>query len=164
VTLIEIPTNDETFDNIVAFWQPKGPALAGSSLHFKYRLYWTEHEPFFPHGHLARAVALRAGPGGDFGRSRPANTVKLVIEWESDLFQGHQTSEGVFTISATAGKISNINIDWVAGTPRWRTEFDLFVDADTPIELNGVLSIGGQVVSETWLYQFHRQSFAQMMA
>lgn len=164
VTLIEIPTDDETFDNIVAFWQPKGPALAGSSLHFKYRLYWTEHEPFFPHGHLARAVALRAGPGGDFGRSRPANTVKLVIEWESDLFQGHQTSEGVFAISATAGKISNINIDWVAGTPRWRTEFDLFVDADTPIELNGVLSIGGQVVSETWLYQFHRQSFVQMMA
>ncbi|ANJ66856.1 hypothetical protein A9404_05235 [Halothiobacillus diazotrophicus] len=164
VTLIEIPTDDETFDNIVAFWQPKGPALAGSSLNFKYRLYWTEHEPFFPHGHLARAVALRAGPGGDFGRSRPANTVKLVIEWESQLFQGHQTSEGTFTVTASAGKISNVNVDWVAGTPRWRTEFDLFVDTDAPVELNGVLSIGGEVVSETWLYQFHRQSFIQMMA
>lgn len=164
VTLIEIPTDDETFDNIVAFWQVKGPALAGSALHFKYRLYWTEHEPFFPHGHLARAVALRAGPGGDFGRSRPANTVKLVIEWESELFQGHQPSEAEFTITSTAGTISNIRIDWVAGTPRWLSQFDFFVDSDQPIELNGALSIGGQQVSETWLYQFHRQNFIRLMA
>lgn len=164
ITLIEIPTNDETFDNIVAFWQIKGPALAGTSLQFKYRLYWTEHEPFFPHDQLARAVALRAGPGGNFGGSRPANTVKLVIEWDSPLFQGHQPGDAVFTISSSAGKTDNVYIDWVAGTPRWLTQFDLFVDSDAPVELNGVLTLNGEVISETWLYQFHRQSFVQMMA
>lgn len=163
VTLIEIPTDDETFDNIVAFWQPKGPALAGNSYHYKYRLYWTEHEPFFPHGELARAVALRAGPGGNFGGSRPANTVKLVIEWESELFQRHQPKDAVFSVSSSAGKVDNFVVDWVAGTPRWRTEFDLFVDVDTPVELNGVLRIQGTEVSETWLYQFHRKSFAGFM-
>ncbi|MGC8698503.1 MAG: glucan biosynthesis protein, partial [Halothiobacillus sp.] len=164
VTLIEIPTNDETFDNIVAFWQVNGPALAGSSLTFKYRLYWTEHEPFFPHGQLARAVALRAGPGGNFGGSRPANTVKLVIEWDSSLFQGHQPKDAVFTVTSSAGKADNISIDWVAGTPRWLTQFDFFIDSDAPVELNGVLTLNGQVISETWAYQFHRQSFIQMMA
>lgn len=164
ITLIEIPTNDETFDNIVAFWQIKGPALAGTALQFKYRLYWTEHEPFFPRDQLARAVALRAGPGGNFGGSRPANTVRLVIEWESHLFQGHQPSDAVFTISSSAGKADNIHIDWVAGTPRWLTQFDLFVDSDVPVELNGVLTLNGEALSETWLYQFHRQSFVQMMA
>jgi glucans biosynthesis protein len=164
VTLIEIPTNDETFDNVVAFWQVNGPVLAGSSLTFKYRLYWTEHEPFFPLGQLARAVALRAGPGGNFGGSRPANTVKLVIEWDSTLFQGHQPKDAVFTVTSSAGKADNISIDWVAGTPRWLTQFDFFIDSDTPVELNGVLTLNGQVVSETWAYQFHRQSFIQMMA
>ncbi|MHB8921614.1 MAG: OpgD/OpgG family glucan biosynthesis protein [Halothiobacillus sp.] len=164
VTLIEIPTNDETFDNVVAFWQVNGPALAGSSLTFKYRLYWTEHEPFFPHGQLARVVALRAGPGGNFGGSRPANTVKLVIEWDSTLFQGHQPKDAVFTVSSSSGKADNMSIDWVAGTPRWLTQFDFFIDSDAPVELNGVLTLDGKVISETWLYQFHRQSFVQMMA
>jgi glucans biosynthesis protein len=164
VTLIEIPTNDETFDNIVAFWQVNGPALAGSAMTFKYRLYWTEHEPFFPVGQLARAVALRAGPGGNFGGSRPANTVKLVIEWDSALFQGHQPKDAMFTVTSSAGKADNISIDWVAGTPRWLTQFDFFIDSDAPVELNGVLTLDGKVVSETWLYQFHRQSFIQMMA
>ena len=164
VTLIEIPTNDETFDNIVAFWQVNGPALAGSALTFKYRLYWTEHEPFFPMGQLARAVALRAGPGGNFGGSRPANTVKLVIEWDSTLFQGHQPKDAVFTLTSSAGTADNIRIDWVAGTPRWLTQFDFFIDSDAPVELNGVLTLDGQVISETWAYQFHRQSFIQMMA
>ncbi len=164
VTLIEIPTNDETFDNIVAFWQVSGPVLAGASLTFKYRLYWTEHEPFFPMGQLARAVALRAGPGGNFGGSRPANTVKLVIEWDSTLFQGHQPKDAVFTVTSSAGKADNISIDWVAGTPRWLTQFDFFIDSDAPVELSGVLTLDGQVVSETWAYQFHRQSFIQMMA
>lgn len=163
VTLIEIPTNDETFDNIVAFWQIKGPALAGSALQFRYRLYWSEHEPFFPRDQLARAVALRAGPGGDFGGSRPASTVKLVIEWDSPLLQSHQPSEAAFNISSSAGKADNISIDQVAGTPRWLTQFDLFVDSDVPVELNGVLTLNGEAISETWLYQFHRQSFAQMM-
>ncbi|MGE4355710.1 glucan biosynthesis protein, partial [Halothiobacillus sp.] len=68
------------------------------------------------------------------------------------------------TITSSAGKTDNVYIDWVAGTPRWLTQFDLFVDSDEPVELNGVLTLNGEVISETWLYQFHRQSFVQMMA
>ncbi len=40
VQLIEIPTDDEIHDNVVACWVPKAPATAGSSYNLKYRLHW----------------------------------------------------------------------------------------------------------------------------
>ena len=41
VRLIEIPTPDETHDNIVAFWTPAAPVTAGQELRFSYRLIWS---------------------------------------------------------------------------------------------------------------------------
>ena len=40
VLLGEIPTADETFDNIVAFWQPDAPAVPGAQLELSYRVHW----------------------------------------------------------------------------------------------------------------------------
>jgi glucan biosynthesis protein len=45
VQLVEIPTDDEFHDNIVAMWVPKQPAKAGSNLQLRYRLHWSADEP-----------------------------------------------------------------------------------------------------------------------
>ncbi len=45
VTLMEIPTPDETNDNIVAFWTPDAPTQRGQMLQFAYRMHWTTDEP-----------------------------------------------------------------------------------------------------------------------
>lgn len=163
VTLIEIPTDDETMDNIVAFWQPKGPALAGSSMHYRYRLYWVEHQPFFPTESLARAVALRAGPGGNMGQSRPANTVKLLVEWAGPMLAGMAPGQARFEVQTTRGQVDNIRIDRVAGTTHWISQFDLAVDGDDPVELRGKLTLNGKTIGEDWLYQFHRTSFQSLL-
>ncbi|MDF7041553.1 glucan biosynthesis protein, partial [Escherichia coli] len=44
VQLIEIPTDDEIHDNIVAMWVPKAPARAGSQYRLRYRLHWLADE------------------------------------------------------------------------------------------------------------------------
>jgi periplasmic glucans biosynthesis protein len=41
VMLLEIPTIDEYSDNIVAFWRPAEPLVAGGRYSFGYRLSWT---------------------------------------------------------------------------------------------------------------------------
>ena len=46
VQLIEIPTDDEIHDNIVAMWVPQAPAKAGASYAFRYKLHWLADEPF----------------------------------------------------------------------------------------------------------------------
>ena len=45
VMLVEIPTLDETFDNIVAFWNPAEKPQPGQELLFGYRLYWCRYNP-----------------------------------------------------------------------------------------------------------------------
>ena len=47
VDLVEIPTADETNDNIVAFWSPEKLPEAGQPIEYAYRLHWTLDEPKF---------------------------------------------------------------------------------------------------------------------
>ena len=59
VQLMELPTEDETFDNIVAFWNPAEPARPGEERLFSYRLHWGAHAPVEPAA--ARVIATRTG-------------------------------------------------------------------------------------------------------
>ncbi len=47
VDLVEIPTADETNDNIVAFWSPEKLPEPGKPFEYAYRLHWTIDEPKF---------------------------------------------------------------------------------------------------------------------
>ena len=68
--LIEIPTPDETHDNIVAFWTPDAKVDAASELRVAYGLIWSLAGPLDTG--LARVVDTRIGtpdghPGSDTG-------------------------------------------------------------------------------------------------
>ncbi len=68
VMLLEIPTRDETMDNIVAFWNPAQKPKAGEEHLFAYKLYWGHENPFF---HAGRKSPPRApGIGGVVGQKR----------------------------------------------------------------------------------------------
>ena len=79
VQLVELPSNDETEDNIVAMWVPKQPVKAGASLRFRYRLQWSATEPHPTD--LARCVATRLGRGGEPGKPRPKGVHKFMVEF-----------------------------------------------------------------------------------
>jgi len=64
VQLFEIPTVDETFDNIVAFWNPAERTKAGQEMLFSYRLHW---------GH---AHALRITAGANDCHAPPASAAR----------------------------------------------------------------------------------------
>ena len=58
------------------------------------------------------------------------------------------SSRGTFTYSNTQ-KVP----DGIPGL--WRAEFDLAVDVHDPVEMRVFLRTPEQVLSETWLYQYH---------
>ena len=45
VLLVEIPTGTEFLDNIVAFWRPDAPLLAGGEYRYSYKISWTTSDP-----------------------------------------------------------------------------------------------------------------------
>ena len=75
VQLVEIPTVDETFDNIVAFWNPAAKPRAGEELLFSYRLHWGARPPV--QASAARVVATRTGIGGVVGQQAQVLLVAL---------------------------------------------------------------------------------------
>jgi len=155
VTLVEIPTDDEINDNIVAYWVPKQPAGKGDALKLRYRLHWSKDEPFAPQ--MAVCVATRLGRGGQPGKPRPKGMSKLVVEFLGGplaTLPAGRIPEAV--LSAPSGHFSGILTeavpDGIAG--HWRTEFDFTPDGPNPVDMRLYLRLGQQTLSETWLYQF----------
>jgi glucans biosynthesis protein len=156
VQLIEIPTDDEIHDNIVAMWVPEKAAEAGSEFNLSYRLYWVADEPF-PSG-LARCVATRLGNGGQPGQPRPKGVRKFMVE-----FLGPPLETLPFGVKpepvlwASRGTFSYIFTDAVPDDVpgHWRAQFDLSVDGPDPVEMRLFLHTGEKTLSETWLYQYH---------
>ncbi|MEM0937357.1 MAG: glucan biosynthesis protein [Pseudomonadota bacterium] len=59
VVLVEIPTENEFMDNIVAFWRPGAPLIAGGAYRYAYDLVWTLAPP--PLGALRPVLQSRSG-------------------------------------------------------------------------------------------------------
>jgi periplasmic glucans biosynthesis protein len=152
VELVEIPTGDETNDNIVAFWTPAAAVRAGDALNFRYRLHWCAEEPTSPG--VARVIATRIGQGGRPGQPRPAQVKKLVVDFEGDGLAGLTRASGVEpVVSIQRGRVENAVAYPVAGTSRWRLMLDVtLLDSDSA-DLRAYLRLKGAALSETWSYQ-----------
>ncbi|KPX78378.1 Glucan biosynthesis protein D [Pseudomonas meliae] len=156
VQLVEIPTDDEIHDNIVAMWVPEKPAGPGTDYRLRYRLHWLADEPY--PGELAHCVATRFGNGGRPGQTRPQGVRKFVVE-----FQGRTLENVPFNtfpeavLSSSRGTFSNIFTeavpDGMAG--HWRAQFDLTVEGAEPVDMRLYLRLGEQTLTESWLYQYH---------
>jgi glucans biosynthesis protein len=79
VQLVELPAPDETFDNIVAFWNPTDKPQPGQERLFSYRLHWGSRMPFTPP--LAHVVASRTGIGGVVGRKRNYFSWRFAVDF-----------------------------------------------------------------------------------
>jgi glucans biosynthesis protein len=155
VTLIEIPTDDEIHDNVVAFWTPKGKVVAGSSLRYRYRLHWQADHPY-PAENVAAVTATRLGRGGEPGKPRPKGVTKFVVEFAGKVLENlAKTDKLTAEITASRGTITLNFVEPVPRTKRHRAQFDLTVNGTEPVELRLYLKKNGkQTMSETWLYQF----------
>ena len=162
VELVEIPTDDEIYDNISAFWLPESPPKAGDALGFRYRLSWLASEPGFP-ANLAKVVATRTGRGGQPGKPRPHGVTKFTVEFlggELKTLPYGVRPEPV--ISVSRGQVSLVQVEAVPdGVPgHWRVHFDLTVDGRDPVDMRLFLRRGDTALSETWLYLFEPPVFA----
>jgi glucans biosynthesis protein len=156
IQLVEIPTDDEIHDNIVAMWVPAEPARAGQALELRYRMHWSAEEPYPTP--LARIVATRFGNGGQAGTARPKGVRKFLVEFLGPPLA--RLPEGVIprpVLTASRGEFTNILTEAVPDNVpgHWRTQFDLTATGTEPVEMRCYLRNGDEVLSETWLYQYH---------
>ena len=154
VHLVEIPTEDETFDNIVAYWAPQEPFKAGQERRYRYRLSWVDDLPF-PEA-VGRATGTWTGMGGRPGHKRPDGVRKFVIDFQGRVFEGLGRTDGVeLVVSASRGDVSNIyNHPVVDQRNRWRAFFDIKAEGTDPVDLRAFLRKGDRALTETWISQY----------
>jgi glucans biosynthesis protein len=155
VQLVELPTKDETFDNIVAFWNPQDKPQPGQELLYAYRLYWGSQPPSQPA--LAHVTATRTGIGGTVGRPRNYPSWRFVVDFSGGALPmlGEKTEvEAVITLSR--GELENVSTRPLPSLPGYRVTFDLksIGDKPQPVDMRMFLQLGKQALSETWLYQW----------
>ncbi|TQM94021.1 glucan biosynthesis protein [Roseinatronobacter monicus] len=164
VMLLEIPTENEFADNIVAFWRPAAP-LAPGAHRFDYRLSWlapaTVNLPAAPQDFALTPVHSASGvePNARQGRL-------FVVDFQLDPAAQADIGElaGALVLDMTSGsgaEMGDAAIYPLAGaTDVLRTSFLLTPEADTAsAELRLQLrDSAGAAVSPVWLYRWTRTS------
>ncbi|MGC4029453.1 MAG: glucan biosynthesis protein G [Steroidobacteraceae bacterium] len=141
--LIEIPTPNETNDNIVAFWQPRDVLLTGQPYTGAYRLSWTA-DALVPQS-VGKFTAARLGTNfqGDH---------KIVVLDLAGL--GTDPAGLDLKVSSSTGKLFHPVIQTNPTIRGLRASFE-FDPAGAPlVEFRAQVLKGDRAVSETWLYRW----------
>ena len=143
VQLIEIPSDRETNDNIVAFWRPKNVIPAGKPWSASYRLRWNQLPKLSPE--LGRVVFTRSGPSWDAKRKL------FVIDFEG---LGKSTEGLRIDAGTSSGKLTNLVLQPNPRIGALRASFELAPGETEVAELRLRLMRGDQPATETWLYRW----------
>ena len=147
VELIEIPTDEEIHDNIVAYWKPSGGAEPGTPFTVAYRMYWTDDIPVAWSG--ARAVSTRTGD------AKPEGSKLFVVDFAGSAVAG-QRQMPVAAVTANPGTVANVIVHPNPEIDGVRVSFELNPAGTDLCELRLALMLGDRQISETWLYRWTR--------
>jgi periplasmic glucans biosynthesis protein len=146
VQLVEIPSDSEVNDNIIAFWKPRQPLAAGSETAFAYRQFWCWTTP--ERNPLASAVGFRIGRGGALRRRR------FLVEFAGGFLAQDQPPEAKLSLSAGPAQLLNPRLIFNHARKTARVTFELDPGNDNAAELRLVLEGADGPLSETWLYRW----------
>ena len=143
VVLFEIPTDAETNDNIVAYWQPANPIAAGQPYDVTYRIHWDALPPTQSDG--PRIAMTRQG------RNFSGNRRLFVIDYEMN---GAPLDGATAEVRASAGKVMNMTQYPVPEPGILRVSFELDTDGEDLIEIRMTMSPKEGPQAERWLYRW----------
>ncbi|MGC9456527.1 MAG: glucan biosynthesis protein [Halothiobacillaceae bacterium] len=155
VILREIPTKSADIDNVLAFWNPRPPADAGTRWRFEFRMGFGRQ--VVPDAELLEVSATRLGLARYAGEPRDDGSLRLVIDLEPPA-GGDQASRNMAPeahLSTTRGTAEVVDLSRVVGSDQWRLMIDLAVSGREPVDLRAQLVEDDLPVSETWLYRLH---------
>jgi glucans biosynthesis protein len=152
VQLVEIPTDSEIHDNIVAYWVPEQPLPVGQASVFDYTLRWGSFPTLT--GSLAQVVASRVGTqtGAD---PHHEGAIKFIVDFKGLAISSSEENGGVdIDLSVSAGSVIRPSLmpnKHIGGT---RLAFGVEAKDAKLIELRCTLRKNGEPLSETWCYQW----------
>ena len=156
VELVQIPSPDETNDNIVAYWIPDEQPAPLKPLTLDYQLLWGRETSLpMPLVRVTQTRRFMPPPGERKDKSPPDKTMLFVIDFEPDPEATIPPEANVqWTVSGgDNAEISERTLRRHEATNGWRATLRVrAIDEKRPLELRGQLNVDGAPLSEVWSY------------
>ncbi|MDT8878778.1 glucan biosynthesis protein [Halomonas saccharevitans] len=156
VELVEIPSDSETNDNIVAYWVPEAPLAANASRTYRYRL--STFDARRPEQTLAGAVRTRQGWGAVPGQSDPPprSLRQFMVDFRGGELSSLDASHPVeASLEVSSGEARQVRVQRLPDGETWRASFRLQPEGTTPADMRLALTLRDRPMSETWNYVWH---------
>jgi glucans biosynthesis protein len=150
VELVEIPTQQDIHDNVVAFWVPGEAPEPGKPLDFAYRMAWSGNTPGIPPGGRV------AGTRRDRGTFEAAH--RFVVDFEGERLAALPAETvlramvGMTPAGGEPGELLEQQVVKNPATGGWRLTFQVRPRGNDPLELRAFLQHGEDTLTETWSY------------
>jgi glucans biosynthesis protein len=150
VELVQIPSSEESDDNIVAYWVPATPPGPGKPLDIAYRIFWQRNSETIPSS--SHVIQTRRGNG--YLQKRDGS-IAFTVDFDGPALRQlavDATLRGIVDSDGN-GRVLERNVYRNEVTGGWRMTVRLRrLAAAQPVELRAFLSDGAHALSETWSY------------
>ena len=153
VVLVEIPTDSETNDNIVAFWSPDAKTSAGQTINLDYTLEFGD--PTISGEPMARAVATYVGkPKNPPQGSTAQNVYRVIADFAGAPLDGLAANAkvGAVVTGIDGTQILEQSVRRIQPNHHWRLSLLAAPATGKPMALRAFLKSGSKTLSETWTY------------
>ena len=145
--LVEIPSDREVNDNMVAFWRPHDPLRAKGEYLLSYRLHWC----WAPPGEVKLAQTLQTRCGLSFDQKHR----QFIIDFVGDSLKSlNPEAPPALDVGSDKGKIISAVAQPNPDVSGWRVSIELDTQGNRLVELHALLKQGDQPLTETWIYRW----------
>ena len=147
VELVEIPSDREVNDNMVAFWRPHDPLRAKGEYLLNYRLHWC----WAPPGEVKLAQVLQTRCGLSFSQKNR----QFIIDFVGEALKScNPANPPTLDVGADKGKIVSAVTQPNPDVSGWRVSIELDTQDAKLVELHVRMMQADQPLSESWIYRW----------
>jgi len=144
--LVEIPSDEEIHDNILAYWVPQAHLQVHKPFSFAYLLSAYSRSALWPPGGRAIATRSAAVRGRD-------NSRRVMIDFAGGDLDTVLAAQPLHAeLSAHNGDIDEVSVQRLTENGTWRVSFRLQPRNSQPVDLRCYLTLYGEALTETWTY------------
>ncbi len=154
VELVELPTSDETNDNVVASWIPKDPVEEGKPITYAYSVTASLHlARLSPGGRVNRTFQTQARALGSSETVEP-NSRRFLIDFSGGDLAYFSTDPALVSVVPTSTN-GTILRSFLVPNPHisgFRAVIDVKLDPKQSTDLRAFLKAGNRALTETWTF------------
>jgi glucans biosynthesis protein len=161
VVLVQLPSPDETNDNIVAFWTPDTKVTPEKPVTLNYVLKVGNHT--IADEKMGWVTNTLVGDGNRIGGGSTKSAYRIIVDFAGGVLSKLSSGDGL-TASVTAlenGEVIDHYVEYVPALHCWRLSILARPFDNGTLSLRAFLGKGGETLTETWTYRLDQDNDIQ---